>query len=95
MLLSLFVVIIIMDAAALSLFKKQIYNSYKKIKNNKKLRKYYQQRYKLFHRFDSGILLDNESWFSVTPEKIAQFISFKCFERFNFNSNLINDRFKN
>jgi trimethylguanosine synthase len=73
----------------LNLFKKKIYNSYKKIKNNKKLRKYYQQRYKLFNRFDSGILLDNESWFSVTPERVAQYISFKCFEKFNFNSNLI------
>jgi hypothetical protein len=33
--------------------------------------KYYAQRYRLFSRFDLGIQLDQESWFSVTPEKIA------------------------
>jgi trimethylguanosine synthase len=36
------------------------------------LQRYYRQRYSLFTRFDSGILLDHESWYSVTPEAIAQ-----------------------
>lgn len=36
------------------------------------LAKYYAQRYQLFANFDSGILLDAESWFSVTPEAIAR-----------------------
>nr|XP_021544016.1 trimethylguanosine synthase [Neomonachus schauinslandi] len=48
------------------------------------LAKYWAQRYRLFSRFDDGIKLDREGWFSVTPEKIAEHIagrvsqSFKC-----------------
>ena len=75
--------------ADLNLFKKEILDSYNRIKNSKKMRKYYQQRYKLFNKFENGILLDNESWFSVTPEKVAQHIASKCFEKFNKNSNLV------
>ncbi|EGC31939.1 hypothetical protein DICPUDRAFT_39172, partial [Dictyostelium purpureum] len=40
--------------------------------------KYYYQRYRLFSRFDEGIILDEESWFSVTPELIAQHIAERC-----------------
>ncbi|KFO20487.1 Trimethylguanosine synthase [Fukomys damarensis] len=46
--------------------------------------KYWAQRYRLFSRFDEGIKLDREGWFSVTPEKIAEHIAgrvsqcFKC-----------------
>ena len=32
-------------------------------------------RYRLFSKFDEGIRLDAESWFSVTPERIAQHIA--------------------
>ncbi|KAM6216122.1 trimethylguanosine synthase [Rhynchocyon petersi] len=39
------------------------------------LMKYWVQRYRLFSRFDDGIKLDREGWFSVTPEKIAQHIA--------------------
>lgn len=28
--------------------------------------KYYDQRYRLFSRYDNGIMLDDESWFSVS-----------------------------
>uniref|UniRef100_A0A8C6HIW0 Trimethylguanosine synthase n=1 Tax=Mus spicilegus TaxID=10103 RepID=A0A8C6HIW0_MUSSI len=48
------------------------------------LAKYWAQRYRLFSRFDDGIKLDKEGWFSVTPEKIAEHIagrvsqSFRC-----------------
>lgn len=37
--------------------------------------KYWKQRYSLFSKFDEGIKLDEESWFSVTPERIAQHIA--------------------
>lgn len=37
--------------------------------------KYWAQRYRLFSRFDEGIQLDRESWYSVTPEKIAEHIA--------------------
>jgi len=40
--------------------------------------KYFDQRYRLFHKFDEGIQLDEESWFSVTPERIAEHIAERC-----------------
>lgn len=33
--------------------------------------KYWAQRYNLFSRYDDGIKMDEEGWFSVTPEAIA------------------------
>ncbi|XP_020573143.1 trimethylguanosine synthase-like [Phalaenopsis equestris] len=33
--------------------------------------KYWLQRYSLFSMFDAGISMDDEAWFSVTPEAIA------------------------
>ncbi|XP_020523795.1 trimethylguanosine synthase isoform X2 [Amborella trichopoda] len=33
--------------------------------------KYWYQRYNLFSRYDEGIEMDEEGWFSVTPEDIA------------------------
>ncbi|XP_072267290.1 trimethylguanosine synthase isoform X2 [Pyxicephalus adspersus] len=47
------------------------------------LAKYWAQRYRLFSRFDEGIQLDEEGWFSVTPEKIAEHIAqriLQCFK---------------
>lgn len=35
------------------------------------MRRFFAQRYTLFSRFDRGIQLDDEMWFSVTPEPIA------------------------
>ncbi|KAI9554882.1 hypothetical protein GHT06_020159 [Daphnia sinensis] len=45
---------------------------------NKELMKYWAQRYRLFSRFDQGIKLDYDSWFSVTPERIARHIAARC-----------------
>lgn len=49
----------------------------KKKKNKAKARHnvYWQQRFILFSRFNEGIKLDKESWFSVTPEAIARHIA--------------------
>ena len=33
--------------------------------------KYWLQRYDLFSSYDDGIKMDEEGWFSVTPEEIA------------------------
>ncbi|XP_010935601.1 uncharacterized protein [Elaeis guineensis] len=33
--------------------------------------KYWRQRYSLFSRYDDGIQMDEEGWFSATPEEIA------------------------
>ena len=39
--------------------------------SNSGMRKYYAQRYRLFSRFDEGVQLDEEGWYSVTPEVLA------------------------
>lgn len=46
--------------------------------SNTSLSKYYGQRYRLFEKFDDGIRLDDESWYSVTPEAIAKHIAQRC-----------------
>lgn len=48
------------------------------IVSNKVLRKYWIRRYQLFSKFDEGIKLDEESWFSVTPERVASHIAERC-----------------
>jgi hypothetical protein len=40
---------------------------------NKKLAKYFQKRYDYFSKFDDGIMIDEEGWYSVTPEKLAEY----------------------
>ncbi|KAF9082986.1 Trimethylguanosine synthase [Mortierella sp. AD031] len=40
--------------------------------------KYWGQRYRYFSRFDQGIHMDQEGWYSVTPEKIAAHIAERC-----------------
>ncbi|XP_065666874.1 trimethylguanosine synthase [Hydra vulgaris] len=46
-----------------------------KYKSILSIQKYWAQRYRLFSRFDEGVKLDHEGWFSVTPEKIAEHIA--------------------
>lgn len=70
------------------ILKAKIEKNYKQIAISRKMRKYYRRRYQLFTRFDDGILLDNESWFSVTPEKVALHIAEKCFKDLGSNPNL-------
>ncbi|KAJ8665337.1 hypothetical protein QAD02_006999 [Eretmocerus hayati] len=48
------------------------------VQNNPELKKYWAKRYRLFSKFDEGIKLDHESWFSVTPEKIAKHLAERC-----------------
>lgn len=38
----------------------------------RKLWKYWLQRYTLFSRFDEGVMMDEEGWYSVTPEVLAR-----------------------
>ncbi|KAK9271375.1 hypothetical protein L1049_026965 [Liquidambar formosana] len=40
--------------------------------------KYWWQRYLLFSRFDDGIKMDEEGWYSVTPEPIARHQASRC-----------------
>ncbi|KAG6940532.1 trimethylguanosine synthase 1 [Chelydra serpentina] len=55
------------------------------------LAKYWAQRYRLFSRFDEGIKLDREGWFSVTPERIAKHIASRV--RQSFNCDIVVDAF--
>ncbi|KAL3538619.1 hypothetical protein ACH5RR_001985 [Cinchona calisaya] len=45
---------------------------------NPLVKKYWRQRYDLFRRYDEGIRLDEEGWFSVTPEEIAVRHALRC-----------------
>ncbi|KAL0271205.1 UNVERIFIED_CONTAM: hypothetical protein PYX00_008376 [Menopon gallinae] len=48
------------------------------VEENKNLIKYWIKRYQLFSRFDLGIKLDAESWYSATPEKVAMHHAERC-----------------
>lgn len=41
----------------------------------KDLQKFYKKRYYLFSKYDRGIKIDDEGWYSVTPENIAKHIA--------------------
>ncbi|KAI6041491.1 Tgs1 protein [Pisolithus marmoratus] len=42
------------------------------------LQKYFSQRHRYFSLYDQGCLLDEEGWYSVTPERIASQIAERC-----------------
>lgn len=41
--------------------------------------KYWLQRFNLFSKYDEGIKMDEEGWFSVTPEEIASRQADRCY----------------
>jgi len=41
----------------------------------KNAKKYWKQRYSLFRKFDQGVYMTSELWFSVTPESLALFVA--------------------
>ncbi|XP_060648283.1 LOW QUALITY PROTEIN: trimethylguanosine synthase-like [Drosophila nasuta] len=47
----------------------------KYMENNPKMMRFWYKRYKLFSRYDQGIELDAVSWYSVTPEGVAEEIA--------------------
>jgi trimethylguanosine synthase len=47
---------------------------------NSDLTKYWNQRRRLFSRFDHGVQLDDEGWFSVTPEQIADHVASRLYQ---------------
>ncbi|XP_038622588.1 trimethylguanosine synthase [Tachyglossus aculeatus] len=72
--------------------KKKAMNAFPpEIAADPELAKYWAQRYRLFSRFDEGIKLDREGWFSVTPEKIAEHIAGRVKQ--SFNCDIIVDAF--
>ena len=58
--------------------KKKSRRSTENQRKSQHLDKYWSQRYRLFSKFDDGIKLDEESWYSVTPERIAMHIATRC-----------------
>uniref|UniRef100_A0A061RDW6 Trimethylguanosine synthase n=1 Tax=Tetraselmis sp. GSL018 TaxID=582737 RepID=A0A061RDW6_9CHLO len=42
------------------------------------MKKYWYQRFSLFSRFNDGIRMDEEAWYSVTPEAIANHQASRC-----------------
>ncbi|KAL3284722.1 hypothetical protein HHI36_018867 [Cryptolaemus montrouzieri] len=48
------------------------------IRDSAKLKKYWMRRFSLFSRFDEGVKLDKESWYSVTPEIVAKHTAQRC-----------------
>jgi trimethylguanosine synthase len=53
------------------------------------LDKYWAQRKRLFTKFDEGITLDGEGWFSVTPESIANHIAQKLVMYYADNKSVV------
>ncbi len=44
------------------------------LKRRKDLHNFYRKRYYLFSKYDFGIQIDEEGWYSVTPEVIARYL---------------------
>lgn len=63
------------------------------ILGSRNLEKYWNQRYNLFSRYDDGIQLDDEAWWSVTPENIARHISERVHHSIGHGHTLIVDGF--
>ncbi|XP_022089690.1 trimethylguanosine synthase-like isoform X1 [Acanthaster planci] len=61
-----------------ALFQDSRLADYPEISANPVMMKYWAQRYRLFSRFDHGIKMDEEGWYSVTPEKIAKHQAQRC-----------------
>ena len=44
---------------------------------DKELKKFHKHRYYLFSKYDRGIKIDEESWYSITPENVAKHVANK------------------
>lgn len=42
------------------------------------LMRYWVQRYSLWSKFDQGVLMDKEGWYSATPEALAKHHAGTC-----------------
>ena len=46
------------------------------------MQSFYKKKDYLFSKYNEGILLDEESWYSVTPESIGQYLSKRILDQF-------------
>jgi hypothetical protein len=42
---------------------------------DKGLKKFFKNRFYLFSKYDRGIKIDDESWYSITPEPVAKHVA--------------------
>lgn len=59
----------------------------------KALSKFYNDRYYLFSKYDRGIKIDDEGWYSVTPEPIAKHIASRINEVYGEGHGIVMDGF--
>ena len=59
----------------ISVFRKHALSPSSPTADNNNNNPFYNLRYYLFSKYDNGIQMDDESWYSVTPEEIATYIS--------------------
>ena len=57
------------------------------------LSKFWKKRYFLFSKFDRGIKIDDESWYSITPEPMAKHIAQRVSEKFGNGTSNVLDAF--
>jgi len=48
----------------------------------KDIQKFFRSRYFLFSKFDRGIQIDKEGWYSVTPEPFAKYLASRVEQTF-------------
>ena len=44
------------------------------------LESFYRKRYFLFSKFDSGVKIDKEGWYSVTPEPFSKYLAERVYK---------------
>ena len=60
------------------------------VPREKVLKKFYKKRYYLFSKYDRGIKIDDEGWYSVTPETLAKHTASRVCDVFGFqNANVM------
>ena len=63
------------------------------LKRRKDLQSFYRKRYYLFSKYDSGVKIDEEGWYSVTPETIATYLGERANELSEFGPVNVMDPF--
>lgn len=57
------------------------------------LNKFHKHRYYLFSKFDRGVKIDDESWYSITPENVAKHVANRVASTFGEGSTNAMDGF--
>ena len=47
------------------------------------MKKFHKHRYYLFSKYDRGIKIDDESWYSITPETVAKHVANRVASNFS------------